>query len=199
MPPKVKITEEKILLASVEEVRANGWNNLNARSIAARLECSTQPIFRVYKNMEELKQAVWHKIEEIYNERMVAALMESPDGFHDMGLAYIRFATEEPRLFQALFMSGAFKINRIMDMVEREEEVGMIEMISKMTGLKAQGAKEFYAEIWLMVHGIASMASTNGCSFEEEEINRILGDAFWGIIQQIKKREEEENENESEK
>ena len=194
MPPKVKITEEQILMASVDEVRENGWNNLNARAIASRLHCSTQPIFRIYRSMEELKKAVWHRIEQIYNECMLECFQENEEGFRNMGLAYIGFATREPNLFQTIFMSGAFKVNRIMDMVEREEEAEMIQIIATMTGLSVQGAKEFYVEIWLMVHGIASMAATNGCMFKEDEIKRMLGDAFLGIISQIKKREGDTNE-----
>lgn len=84
---------------------------------------------------------------------MLSALKDSKDGVRSMGLTYIRFATEQPRLFQALFMSGAFKIKRIIDIVEREEETDMVKMLASLTGLKEQGAKEFFAEIWLMVRG----------------------------------------------
>ena len=45
MAPKVKITGEDIVKAAVELVRVRGEKAINAREIAAALNCSTQPIF----------------------------------------------------------------------------------------------------------------------------------------------------------
>lgn len=44
MPPKVKITKKMVTEASFEIVRDSGHENLNARTIAEYLGCSTQPI-----------------------------------------------------------------------------------------------------------------------------------------------------------
>ena len=58
MPPKVKVTKEAIINAAMDIVRENGAAALNARAVAARLDCSTQPIFSNYNNMEELRADV---------------------------------------------------------------------------------------------------------------------------------------------
>lgn len=55
MPPKAKITEEMILNTVMEITRESGFEAVNARSIASKLQCSTRPIFTCYENMEELK------------------------------------------------------------------------------------------------------------------------------------------------
>ena len=39
MPPKVKITREDIIKTAIELVRANGEEAINARAIAAALNC----------------------------------------------------------------------------------------------------------------------------------------------------------------
>ena len=52
MPPKVKITKEDIVQAGMEIVRRDGEAGLNARSIAAVLGCSTQPVFSNYDSMD---------------------------------------------------------------------------------------------------------------------------------------------------
>lgn len=56
MPPKVKITREMILNAALALTREQGFEAVNARNIAAELECSTRPIFTAYQNMEEMKE-----------------------------------------------------------------------------------------------------------------------------------------------
>lgn len=55
MPPKAKISKEMILDTVLDITRETGFEAVNARSIAARLQCSTRPIFTCYENMDELK------------------------------------------------------------------------------------------------------------------------------------------------
>ena len=55
MPPKTKVTKEMILSAVLEITKKNGFLSVNARSIAAEIQCSTRPIFTCYANMEQLK------------------------------------------------------------------------------------------------------------------------------------------------
>ena len=58
MPPKTIISKEDVLNASLTLIRNEGAERLNARNLAKQLNCSTNPIFRIYKNMEELKKDV---------------------------------------------------------------------------------------------------------------------------------------------
>jgi AcrR family transcriptional regulator len=55
MPPKAKISKEMILDTVLDITRQAGFDAVNARSIADKLQCSTRPIFTCYKNMDELK------------------------------------------------------------------------------------------------------------------------------------------------
>ena len=61
MPPKVKITKEEIINTAVNIVRNSGAPAINARTIAAILNCSTQPIFSNFATMDELRLAVLEK------------------------------------------------------------------------------------------------------------------------------------------
>ena len=59
MPPKTIVSKKDVLKASVELIKDEGVEQLNARNIAKRLNCSTNPLFRIYRNMEELKKDVY--------------------------------------------------------------------------------------------------------------------------------------------
>ena len=61
MPPKPKITKEMIVDAAFEIARKTGAENINARTVAERLECSTQPIMYHFATIEELKKAAYAK------------------------------------------------------------------------------------------------------------------------------------------
>ncbi len=189
MPPKIKITEEDIVSAAIRFVREKGFENLNARDLAAVIGCSVHPIFRAFETMDKLKSAVCKKAESIYNQRMISCL-EQEDGFLAMGLTYIDFAKNDKNLFKLLFMSDAFQnqnISNIAGSTEGDDDV--IEMLCQMTGLSVKRAKELYTNIWLTTHGIATMCATNSCYIDEEEVRHILNNSFTGVLMKLKSEE----------
>ena len=105
MPPKVKITKEKIIDAATEIVRVAGIDALNARGLATALGVSTQPIFSCFSSMPELRKAVFVRANSIY-EGYLKETIESGEypPYKSMGIGYIRFAREERELFKLLFM-----------------------------------------------------------------------------------------------
>ena len=44
MPPKAKVTKDMIIDAAFEVARESGVENINARTVAKKLNCSTQPV-----------------------------------------------------------------------------------------------------------------------------------------------------------
>ena len=66
MLPKVKVTKDTIITAAMDIVRESGASALNARALAARLGCSTQPIFSNYTSMEALRTDVIAQANELY-------------------------------------------------------------------------------------------------------------------------------------
>ena len=105
MPPKIKTTREAIVGAALELVRTSGSQSINARNVAAALNCSTQPVFSNFANMEELKLAVVDKADRLCAEYI---RLETESGLYPAykasGMAYIRFAKEEKELFKYTFM-----------------------------------------------------------------------------------------------
>ena len=65
MPPIPIITKQDIIDAGIQLIRENGISSVNARSLAKSLNCSTKPLFRVYKNMEELKKDIKKELDTI--------------------------------------------------------------------------------------------------------------------------------------
>lgn len=178
MPPKAKVTKELILEAAMEMVRTAGIGCLNARSLAARLGCSTQPIFSQYDSMEVLKADV---LEKAYG-RYLSYLKEDMDSgaypaYKASGMAYIRFAGEEKELFKLLFMR---------DRTGEEKAVGpdweiVCEVIQKNTGLSREMAERFHLEMWCFVHGIAAMSATSYLQLDMQTMSRMLTDSYEGL------------------
>ena len=106
MPPKPKITKDMILTTVLNITRETGFEAVNARSIAGKLQCSTRPIFTCYENMEELKAEFLDFAFEYYN-RYVEEYKKSKniESYLLFPLSYIEFAKEETNLFRLLFIS----------------------------------------------------------------------------------------------
>ena len=58
MPPKAKFTKAEIIGAALNIVRTDGYEALTSRALGTYLGSSARPIFTVFKNMEEVQQAM---------------------------------------------------------------------------------------------------------------------------------------------
>ena len=71
MSARRKIQKEDIIQESVSIVAKEGINALNARKIAKKLGCSTQPLFYIYENMDVLKKDVIDEIVKIFDREVL--------------------------------------------------------------------------------------------------------------------------------
>ena len=182
MPPKTKRGRKEIIEAALEEVRENGFLKLNVRAVARRLECSTMPIFSVFSGMEELKKAVVDEMVALYESYIEKGLLEEKP-FKGVGRAYIRFAKEEPKFFEALFMSekGAIKELPAID----PTLVRVIAVAEGSSGLQGKRAEKIHQEMWIFVHGVATMYATNSFVWEESAVDEMLTDVFLGLKERL--------------
>lgn len=184
MPPKVKVSKEDIINATVEIVRKFGEQTINARTIASVLNCSTQPIFSNFSSMDELRFAVVEKAIDIYDEYIQNEIDRGkyPE-YKASGMAYIRFAKEERELFKLLFMCDRTNENS-SDSIEFGNKIETI--VYNSTGLNNTDAKIFHLEMWAYVHGIATMFATGFIDLEWELVSRMLTDAYQGLRKQYR-------------
>lgn len=61
MARKESVTKSDILEAAFSILQEEGIEQVTARKLAARANCSTQPIFRIYKNINELIEELFFK------------------------------------------------------------------------------------------------------------------------------------------
>lgn len=191
MPPKPKVTRDIVLEAALGLLREEGMDAVNARNVAKKLGTSTQPIFSHFASMEELREAICAYAEHLYNTAMLEAMQGGGNGFLEMGLAYIRFARTEKKLFQLLFMSSRLQQEKVTDIAgSTEGDDQVIAMIGSMTGLSADQARKLYSGIWFTTHGIASLVATNGSTMDDPEARAVLGSVFKGLLAVLQKEGE---------
>ena len=178
MPPKVKVTKEEMVDCAVSLVRSSGVGALNARALATALGCSTQPIFSNFSGMEALKLAVADRAVALFNEfaqKEIASGKYPP--YKATGMAYVRFAKEEKELFKLLYMENSAAIQ-----ARNQASWDLaVEAIEKNMGYSRKDAELMHAEMWVVVHGLATMLATEYMDWNFETASLIITDVFQGI------------------
>lgn len=164
MPPKIRVAKEMILNQAFAMTRENGFDSVTARSLADGLNCSTQPIFRVYENMEMLRQDLCRQTQNFF----VDHVMKSGKTIPEMGLAYIKLAKKEENLFQLLCTT-------VMD---ESEEYCIFDGLPGIDIPHEAGKNELSMMIWIFTHGIASNVANHQVKLTEEEVKELLVKAY---------------------
>ena len=151
MPPKQRITREMILERSFAMFCQEGMAAVNARSVAKALNCSTQPIFSYFSGMDDLKNALDQKAHDVFEQTVSEEAKDCP-ALEGSSNAYVRFATEQPRLFAHMFL---------------REDGGMQSFGSE---LAREKAKRVCEDVMLYAHGLAAMQATGRTNFTQPQI-----------------------------
>ena len=181
MPPKTRVTEEKIIDAAIEVVRQSGVENINARTVSRQLHCSTQPVMYHFSTIENLKRAAYRQADRMHT-RYLRNTPPGQDPILGIGMNYIRFAVEEPQLFRFLFQSGYAEENSLPEMVDSGELIPVLSAMREGSGLSMKKTRDLFITVALFAHGYASIIANNHLEFDEKLIAEHLERAWNGAV-----------------
>ncbi len=173
MARKESITMQDILETAFEMTREEGFANVTARKVAAKAGCSTQPIFRVYKNMEELWAAVYEKAVAFFRDYYDLYPRTSATPFANLGMAYIAFAREEKHLFRLLFLSEVANRKSLYEILNGESG-NVLHEINRAAQDGCADPQGMFMRMWLFIHGAASMSLTGDYDLTDVETKKLL-------------------------
>lgn len=183
MPPKAKFTRETIIDTAFIITQEQGIDAVTARELGKCLGSSARPIFTVFASMEEVKELVILRAKELYQQYVEEGLKnELP--FKGIGLAYIRFASEEPKLFQLLFMSTFHDkpdLSSILPVLDDHYD-RTVWSVQEPFHLEKEPAQRLYQHLWIYTHGIATMIVTGLCSYSMEQIEENMTEIVTGLL-----------------
>lgn len=169
MPRGATTTREAMIKGAFELVRREGYDALTARSLAAELGCSTQPIMYRFPDLSELREEVYRRADEFHTRY----LLEGSD-LMDIGLRYVRFAAEEPRLFRLLFQSGHFDGESLQDLIRAPEAAPILQAMGSLGTDDPDAAAKAFECLYVAVHGYASLIANNAMDFDERSVEKVL-------------------------
>lgn len=185
MPPRAKFTKEEIINAGLTILRERDISAVTAREIGSYLGSSPRPIFTIFENMGEVMDEIEKKAREIYTVYVREGLQKDL-AFKGVGQAYIRFAIEEPKLFQLLFMKKLpddIRLNKILPEID-DNYPAILKSITDQYPISNDDAVILYRHLWIYSHGIATLCATSMCRFTGQEIGDMLTDIFKSLLKE---------------
>lgn len=177
MPAVRKASREQIIDAAVAVLRDGGFSAVNARSVARKLGCSTQPIYFSFKNMDELKAALTERAIELHTQRVRDSLRAhegSDSRYSSYGMGFVRFAAEEKQLFRWLYLEGK-QLGPYQNDVLLPE---VIAVIVEEFGYTENIARRFHQDMIYFSYGLAILANTDHLHLTETELREAFRREF---------------------
>lgn len=165
MPPTVRFTRDAVLHAACQLMRREGMEALNARAIAKELGGSTQPIFRLFTNMEDLHRELILYVARQFQAHAEVDMAQSDSPYIQLCTTYLLYGRDEPELFKLLFMRDRVSEGQYSDQTNFDL---VFNIIKKETPLDDETALRFFERTWLFIHGLAVCIATKYIPCQDE-------------------------------
>ncbi|SET34424.1 transcriptional regulator, TetR family [Natronincola peptidivorans] len=151
MPKQIVFTKDDIIEAAFKVFKEEGMAGVSARKIAAKLKCSTAPVYTSFNSIDELKDILLEKSLQLllkYTEKEY-----TQDYFLNIGVGMLEFAKEYRFIYRTLFIES----NTYQNILEEFTRKNLIQM-KKEASLKIleEDLKEILEKLTVYTHGLAS-------------------------------------------
>ena len=181
VPAARKVSKDEIIDAAVAVLRDGGFSAVNARSVARKIGCSTQPIYFSFKNMDELKAALTERAIELHTQRVRDSLRAhegSDSRYSSYGMGFVKFAAEEKQLFRWLYLEGK-QLGPYQNDVLLPE---VIAVIVEEFGYTENIARRFHQDMTYFTYGLAILANTDHLRLTEPELREAFRREFRALL-----------------
>ncbi|NLU24111.1 MAG: TetR/AcrR family transcriptional regulator [Clostridiales bacterium] len=169
MPAPKKVTREDILEGALNTLRESGFASVNARSVAKKLGCSTQPIYLSFKNMDELKNELTKRAIQEHSSRVKESMKEQNiqwSRYCSYGMGLVRFAKEEKQLFRFLYLEEG-ENGKQQDDIHIPQ---IIRVIQEDYGYSEEIACQFHRDMTFYSFGIAVMVNKGSLEISIDDL-----------------------------
>lgn len=180
MARKETINSQMILDTAFQMARQEGIKNITARRVAETANCSTQPIFRSFRNMGDLMEGVYERAVTFFQDYYLLFPRLGKTPFSNLGMAYIAFAREEKELFRMLFVAETARKSLYEILNGKDENVK-----TEIQAAAAQGCPDpsaMFMKMWIYIHGAACMSLTGDYDLSDQETMQMLEGVYRSFL-----------------
>lgn len=186
MPPKPRFTREQVAEAAYQMIKEGGISALTARDLGSRLGTSARPVFTLFKNMDEVKQAARELALKDFMAYLNDYREDEPD-FKQIGMKIVSYGIHEPELFKLLFLQEHPHVGfaqSLKDVGDLDEIC--IRIVMRDYGLNREEATLMFQQMSINALGLGIACAMSLCDFSEDEIGKRLVIMFASLLMYIK-------------
>lgn len=177
MPSSPKIPKETILKAALELLIEKGYESLNIKALAQRLNCSTQPISWQFGNMEGLRTALANYALD-YAKAKMAPNDQGLNGFAHVGDGFVDIAFDEPNLFRYLYYGDSkYSIGGLENFAAIRNNQQIIDKISEGLKITSEDAALFLTNTIIYSTGILSLVVSGVMKCDKPTVKKMINKA----------------------
>ena len=169
-----RITAEMLLEAGAAITLEKG---ADALSVAAKLNCSVQPVFRNFGSIETFRRAVIEYLDGTY-QSFVAQYLDKSDYLFTISLAHILLARDRRNLFGVLFLSNEYGSRTVSQIISSPWNREAIDCTAVQYRLTVKEAEAVYRDVRFYTFGIAEALYAGSLIAEENELRQLLRGAI---------------------
>jgi AcrR family transcriptional regulator len=164
-------TRDEILNAAIELIMQQGFDKLQMREIARKVDYSIGGLYEYFGSKDEIIAAVCREGEARLSAHLGAVSLDQPVDQYllELGLAYVQYARRNPQYFQLMFTqlrAGAEEYTRAPDIPSEGSYRLLVNAVQRgiNDGLirtrPGYGVDEIAYSLWGLVHGLATLQVT---------------------------------------
>ena len=170
MARKVTFEKDYIINKSVDFIKENGIDKLSARELTKYIGCSTQPIFRLYNNMDIYKKDLKKELNKEYNE-FTEQFIDKENYFLSINYAYAMYAKKENSLFKALFISD------LSDKKDKNKKELINSLIDEYNISDAK-AESVYRDVSIYTKGLATNLCLKNMNISDKDLLFLINNCI---------------------
>ena len=186
--PKTKIPKEIIIKAAFEIAKEHGIDAVTAKSISKKLECSIQPVYWVFENMDNVRNAVLEEAKKKYTDFMSFTDIPGATPLQCVGVNFVKFAREYPHLFKFIFASDRQENVAIANSSLDDNKPMIIDGLKKEFDLDDKQAEDYYIKLGILCHGMAAMIMGKVARYDDADILRIVIEVSEDLLKRYKSK-----------
>ncbi len=166
MARKVTFEKDYIINKSVDFIKEKGIDNLSARELTKYIGCSTQPIFRLYNNMDLYRKDLKKELDKEYNN-FTEKFIDKNNYFLSINYAYAMYAKKENSLFKALFISD------LSDKKDKNKKE-LINSLQNEYNISEAKAESVYRDVSIYTKGLATSLCLKSMSVSDKDLLYLI-------------------------
>lgn len=167
MARKVIFEKDYIIDKSVDFIKDKGVDKLSVREISNYIGCSTQPIFRVFDNMDDYKKKLRKKLSNEYSD-FSKNIINKNNYLLTMSYAYVMYAKKENSMFKALFLSE-LSDQKIIKTSKKD-----VDLVVKEYRISPERAKAALRDVCIYTHGLATELCLKNIKLSDKDLLYLI-------------------------